>query len=459
MGNSVEVKAMGNSAEVKAMGNLEVKEYLTQGTVLAGQGKYEEALAYYDKAGREDPMEIEVYLSKGIAFANLDKLDEAKAQFDKALKVNRASGLAYFHLGSIALLQGDIALGFENFNKAIANGYNDAQLYYSIGLLHEEKGEADLAIRNYSKAIARNALRPDIRIRKARLLIQGNHLPEALQELDETMLTNPDVFEGYHLKFTVLMQLRQFAKAEELLATALEMFPKDPGFAIDRVHLLVEQKKTDEAIAALDAIENADGTDGAVLRRVYMERAQIFAAAEDVGQSIAALEQAKALSEKAGDFDAEVVFMLANCHLSTEEYDKVLGYARQLLEKSAVGYIKETARYFEPLALKMLGRMDEALPLYNDAINEFRNQALAAPGNLDAYLLRVMCLRDTGQHAKALELVDYVIELQPKRAEPRILRIAILEALGRDEEAAEEAKAVNTMLPEELRNKKGTVKK
>ncbi|SHJ37543.1 tetratricopeptide repeat protein [Thermoclostridium caenicola] len=435
------------------MDNLQVQEYLTQGAVLAGQGKHEEALAYYDKAEKENPMNIDVYLSKGIALANLDRLDEAKQQFEKALKVNRTSGLAYFHLGNIAVLQGNIALGFENYNKAIANGFDDAQVYYSIGLLHEEKGEIDMAIRNYSKAIMRDPLRPDIRIRKARLLLQGNHFPEALQTLDEMILTNPDVFEGYHLKFSVLMQLKQYDKAEEVLNTALNLFPKDPGFIIDKANLLIERKKFDEALAVLAELENAEETDDAVRRRIYMERAQIYASREDVRSAIAALEQAKALSEKAGEFDTEVIFLLANCHLSTEEYEKVLGYAQELLEKAEDGYQKETARYFEPFALKMLGRMDEALPKYKDAINEYRNQALAAPGNLDAYLLRTMCLRDIGQYDKALELIDYVITLQPDRAEPRLLRVSILEALGRNEEAAEEAKTVNTMLPEELRKK------
>lgn len=435
------------------MDKLQLQEYLTQGAVLAGQGKYEEAILYYDKAEHENPMDIDVYLSKGIAYANLEKLDEAKAQFEKALKINRMSGLAYFHMGSIALLQGDVALGFENYNKAIANGYDDAQVYYSIGLLHEENGEVDMAIRNYSKAISRDALRPDIRIRKARLLLQGNHFPEALQTLDETILTNPDVFEGYHLKFTVLMQLKQYDKAEELIDSAITLFPKDPGFVIDKVSLLIEQGDIEEALAVLDKLEKAEETDDSVRRRIYMERAQIYADRDNVVGAIIALEQAKSLSEKAGEFDSEVIFLLANCHLSTEEYEKVLDYARQLLANAEEGYCKETARYFEPLALKLLGREEEAILLYKDAVNEYRNQSLASPGNMDAYLLRIMCLRDMEQYDKALELIDYVTALQPERAEPRILRITILEAVGRKEEAVEETKVINAMLPEKLRKK------
>lgn len=435
------------------MDKLVVQEYLTQGTVLAGQGKYEEAIAFYDKAEQENPMEMEVYLSKGVAYANLDKLQEAKTQFEKALKVNRTSGLAYFHLGSIALLQGDVAGGFENYNKAIANGYDDAQLYYSIGLLHEENGEIDMAIRNYSKAIMRNALRPDIRIRKARLLLKGNHFPEALQTLDETILTNPDVFEGYHLKFVVLMQLKQYAQAERLIDDAIKLFPKDTGFALDRVSLLIEQKKIEDALAVLSELEQGEETDDMVRRRIHMERAQIYAAQDNIKSAIAALEQAKELSEQASEFDSEVVFLLSNCHLSTEEYEKVLDYASQLFEKAEDGYIKETARYFVPLALKKLGRKEEALALYKEAVHEYRSQSLASPGNLDAYLLRTMCLRDMEQYDKALELIDYVIALQPEQAEPRLLRVSILEALGSSDEAVEESKTVNALLPEALRRK------
>lgn len=129
----------------------------------------------------------------------------------------------------------------------------------------------------------------------------------------------------------------------------------------------------------------------------------------------------------------------------------MLDYSRQLLEKGEEGNNKETARYFEALALKKLDRMDEAVPKYNDAIREFRKQSLEAPGNLDAYLLRIMCLRDLEQYEKALELIDYVIALIPDRAEPHMLRVSILEALGRNEEAAEEANKLNAMLPEKMR--------
>ncbi len=436
------------------MDNLLVKEYLKQGLVYSSQGKYEEAIGYYEKAEKENPMEIEVYLSKGVAYANLGKLDEAQAQFEKALKINRNSGIVYYHLGSIALMKNEVEIGIENYNKAIAHGFEDAQLYYSLGLLHEESGESDLAIRNYSKAIMKNPMRSDIRIRKAQILLQTNHLPEALQTLDELILSNPDVFEGYHIKFMILVQLKQYDKASEVINNALSLFPKDPGFALDKVTLAIEQGNIDSAKQQLNELEKSDEADDAVRRRIFMEKAQIFARENNLNEAISSLSKAKELSEKAGRFDSEVVFLLANCYMGHEDYEKLLQCSNELIEKSEDDYSKNAALYFKPYAIKRMGNNDEAYALYKEAIEEFRRQALEMPGNLDAYMLRIMCLKDIEEYDKALELIEYVIGLSPERPEPRIVKISILESQGQKDKAKEEEKILNALLPESLRKKR-----
>lgn len=93
------------------------------------------------------------------------------------------------------------------------------------------------------------------------------------------------------------------------------------------------------------------------------------------------------------------------------------------------------------------------MPVYQAAVEEFRRQSLDAPGNLDAYLLRAMCLRDMEQYEKALELIDYVVALQPDRAELLFIKVSILEALGRTEEAEKVSRILKEMLPDELRKK------
>ena len=434
------------------MSNVQAQEYFTQGSMLDLQGNYEEALEYYNKALAEDSMNLDAYIAKGAVLANLERLDEAEKQFQNALKVNRTSALAYFHLGNVALMKEDMAQGFENYNKAIANGFDDAQIYYNIGLMHEEMNEPDLAIRSYTKAISKDALRPDIRLRKAELLIQNDSMPEALQALDELILSNPDVFEGYHTKFTVLMHMGRLDEADELLKGAIELFPDDIDFIIDRSSLLIEQGKTNEAIKLLEDIEKDAVGDDATQYKVFMERARIYAAKQDVDKAIKELEGAKAVAVKNDDYDTESQFLLMNCYVAKGEFQKVLDYSRELIEKAEEGdYYLATAKYYEPFALKNLGKTQEARELYEQAIDELRSICLENPGNLETYLLRALCHTDIEEYDNALDLVDYIIKLKPEVPEPRFQKIAILEAMGKTDEAAEEKKTVNAMLPPDMR--------
>lgn len=433
------------------MENLEAKEYYEQGVVLSSRGVYDEAVNYFDKGIKLDKMNTDLYLAKGVALANSNKFDEAKTEFETALKINKGLGAAYFHLGNLAIVNDDAAKGMENYNLAISNGFDEAQVYYCLGLLHEGNGEYDMAIRNYSKAVNKDPFRPDIRVRKAQIFVETGKYQEALQTLDELILANPDVFDGYHIKFEILTKLKQYDKANAVLAKAIELFPKDPAFALDKVSLMIEQGDSENALKVMEQLEKTDMYDENVGRSIAMRRSQIYAERNDAKSAISELEKALKVSEISGEFDEDVLFMLANLLLADGQYERVIETAKLLLDKAHDGYIKETARYFEPLALRMAGRMDEAVPKYNEAISEYRKKSLAAPGNLDLYIFRAMCLKDLEQYEKALEALDYIIALKPEIAEPYTLKASVLEAMGRKDEAAQVKAKANELLPPELR--------
>ena len=250
--------------------NEDFQEYMIQANALMGQEKYEDAVRYLEKAEQIEKMNIDVYLSKGVAFANLEKYLEAKVEFEKVLKISKNNGIALFHLGNIEILTGNRGKGIELFNNAIANGFENAQVYFSLGLMHEEADSDELAIRNYSKAILKDSSRADIRIRKIRLLIKNNLLPEALQAIDELILSNPDVFEGYHLKFLVQVSLKKFEEAEKVINDAMALFPKDAAFALDKASLMITRKEYDEALNYLDSITNDMETDQDIRHSIAM---------------------------------------------------------------------------------------------------------------------------------------------------------------------------------------------
>ena len=411
------------------MNSQQSKEYLNQGMVYSARGLYGKAVEYYEKAERENPLDIEIYLSKGVTYANMDRLTEASEQFEKALKINRACGAAYYHLGSIAILQGDTETGLQNYNKAIQNGFDDAQIYYSLGLLHEENGDKELAVKDYSKAIQRDSMRADIRLRKSELLIELERYPEALQTLDEATLVNSDMSEPYHAKIALLIKLKQFEAAEKTINEAISSFPEDIDFELDRVTLLLADNKRDEALEIVNSFDkNALGGD--VFKRICIIKAQIYAEDNDVDNAVRVLEELHDQQSEEDNYDSETVFLLANCYLNIGKYEDVLKYAQELINTSDNEYIRETARYLEPLSLKMLGRTAESEEKYKEAIDEYRRQSLERPGNMDSYLLRAMCLKDMGQYDKALELAEYVLDLQPNSSEAKVLKDSLSEMVN-----------------------------
>ncbi len=427
---------------MRNMSKEDFNEYMNQAKILLGQGKGEEAIKYFTKAEQEDNLNEEVYLGKGVSLANLERYEEAKEELSKVLKLKKDNGLALFHLANIEVLLGNKAKGIELYNNSIAVGYDNAQVFYSLGLMQEEDGDDDLAIRNYSKAIIKDPNRPDIRIRKARVQIKNNSHQEALQTIDELILSNPDVFEGYHLKFLVLESLNKFDEAEAVIDEALSLFKKDVNFALDKAAVLIDKKQYDEALSYLSNIkETMEVADtNYALRQIAMQEARIYAFKEDIDGLISSITKAIDFSKKNDFVDTEAWFMLMNCYITQEKFDEVLEIARTLKATDKDDSYTLSAHYYEPFALKGLDKMNEAMPLFKEAVSYYRAKSLENPGVLDFYSYRVMCLREMGDYDKALELADYLVNVGEKVAEMHILKATVLEAAGRKEEADGERK-------------------
>lgn len=433
------------------MSNIDFEEYMNQGKLLLGQEKYNEAIVFFEKAEALDNLCIDVYVYKGICFANLDKTEDAKNEFVKALKINKKEGIVYFHLGNIEILQGNKAKGIEYYNNAIANGFDDAQVYFSLGLMNEEEGNVDIALRNYSKAILKDSNRPDIRIRKARLLIVNKMLAEAVQCLDELILSNPDVFEGYHLKNLVLIEMGKYEEAETVLNNAISLFPKDPAFAIDIASLEIYKKNYNDALFKFSEIEKSYELEIEHYHTIAMEKARVYSYLENMQDTIKELNSAKeyALKFDPPMLDLEAIYLLMNCYLNVEDYDNVINMAQQIKKASGEEYYQLAAYYYEPLALKKKNQIDNANKLFEEAVAHYRTISLGAPNNVDSYAFRIMSLRELGKLEKALELSDFLVNVNENVAEAHVLRAIVLDDLGRSEEAQSErnkAQAIGTAI-------------
>lgn len=428
------------------MNEILATEYLKQGEVLLENGKHEYSLQYFKQAEQENPFNSAVYVGMGIAYTNMDQYGQAEASFLKALKVNSEEGHIYYHLGNIKFLINEKVKGIQYYNQAIAKGYDESQLYYNLGMVYEEDSDDVLALRNYSKAILKAPLRGEIRLRKAQLYIKQKRFHEAVQTLEDMTLECPDYFEGYHMKIRLYNDMEEYDKALEAVDEAKRTFPEDSGFVLDQANLYANLNRFEEALEVLEAEEGRTGNK-LDRREAAVERARIYALKGEMQETINQLIKAKeASSEKVPpENDPVAEYFLLNCYINIEDYEKALACAISLKSIEEMGYYTLAAYYYEPYCLQKIGKEKESKELFQLGVEKLRSHSLEYPHRLDAYVFRILCLKDLKMYEKALELSDYIIKVKDDSAEFYAIRGMLLSEMGRAEEA-KEAKAKSRSL-------------
>ena len=419
----------------------EALEYLNQAKFFLGAEQYEDGIESINKAIALDRMNAELYIYKSIFLANLEKFDEAVAELNNALKVDRKCAEAYFHLGNMALLQNDKNVGIENYNKAIAFGYDDPQIYYNLGMMYEEDGDDELALRNYSKAILKDPLRVDARVRKAQIYIANEKYPEALETLNELILADPDLFEGYHLKSILLAEMGQLDEAAKVIDEAVSLFPKDPAFLIDKVNLYVMNNEIDKARETIFSLQQGYELDLLQKRQIELEKSRIYALDADIENVEASLLQAKKYSKEYSedDIDPEATFLLVSTSIELKKYDEAISFCKELIDNEDLQY-SIPAYYMMPYAYAQKGEDEKAKEIYRDSVSKLRAITLRDPEIADGYFFRVLCLKELGEFEKANELCDYLLKVDANSAQFHSLKAEVLYAAGRENEALEEKK-------------------
>ena len=406
-----------------------------QSLLLIAKGKAEDAIRYLNKAKEINPNYLDTYINLGMAYASLENLDNAESNFRKAMLIDKNNPVIYFHLGNICFLRGNVEEGVAEYNKAIEKGFEDPQIYYNLGMVYEEINKFDMAIRNYSKAINKNKLEPQFRLRQIYAFINNDKFDEALVALEELSKYCPDIFDGYHLRFEIYFAKGEYDKAEKVIDNALELFPKDVSLFYDKIkvtNMLGNYEK------ALEMIEKAEGMEGFEIeeRNLYIEKAKVYAQKEDVNTAIEYLEKAVSLED--GQVDLDSRYILMNALLTVNNYEKLLAQAEIVskvndLESSIV----LAAHYYKALCLKKLDREEESNNYYKEIIRMYRDITIKNPMFLDAYMFRILCLKDIKEFTKALELIDYVLLLKEDSKEALSTKASIYKAMGEEDKANE----------------------
>ncbi|MEK6851964.1 MAG: tetratricopeptide repeat protein [Candidatus Thermoplasmatota archaeon] len=92
---------------------------IAQGDQLVKDGRYDDALYYYDRAIRMGSKPASAWTSKGVALKRLGRLDEAVRCHNAALKLDPENEIAWCNKGDIFFKAGKMEKAIESYDKAI----------------------------------------------------------------------------------------------------------------------------------------------------------------------------------------------------------------------------------------------------------------------------------------------------------------------------------------------------
>ena len=176
--------------------NIDALEKL--GKVQAQQGSFDQAIATYQQASKDNPGEARFYILSGELYEAKQNWDQAKAMYQQALSISPDNPLASNNLAYVLLEEGgnvDVAMGMaQSARRGMPNSPNAAD---TLGWAYYHKGIYQSAISQFQEALRLNekAGSPDDPVLHYHLGLaykKVNQVSLARQQLEKALKLKPD---------------------------------------------------------------------------------------------------------------------------------------------------------------------------------------------------------------------------------------------------------------------------
>ena len=174
---------------------------------------------YYQRFPKKTLKEFD----KGVEAEAKGKIEEGIAHYEKALKYSPDFSPAHNHLGSVYLSQRKFEQAQREFEAAAQANANDPQGHFNL----------------------------------ANVLLLTQHNDEAAKEIDEGLKRQANSAFGQFLQGLLYSRTSRPEQAEKSLRAALQYDPKMSQASLQLVNLYLQQKRTTDAIAELEAYVKA----------------------------------------------------------------------------------------------------------------------------------------------------------------------------------------------------------
>jgi tetratricopeptide (TPR) repeat protein len=282
------------------------------GIVLTALGRFEEAIAHFDRAISTTPDYADAYTNRGVAYGRMQRFDDALRSYDAAIRLQPNSAVAHDNRGSALRRLGRRPEALQSYDRAIALMPEFAQAHVNRATLLLELDRPEDALVEAERAVA---LQPSAEALVARgdACQQLRRLSEALSNYDQAIAQQPPSAAAYSHRGSVLCLLR---RPEDALASCDRAIAMEPGSSdayVNRGNALKDLQRIGEALASFDQALALDANDATA----YYNRATVLVLLRRFDEALAGYDRALALKAN----EAEVHFNQALCLLLTGQFE------------------------------------------------------------------------------------------------------------------------------------------
>ena len=364
--------------------------------ILAGQGKVEEAIAYYDQISRIDSGNARAPLLKGSLLEGLERFDQALEEYKKGALIEANNPLVQFYLGRAYLRANQLPEAEMSLEKAVSLKPNLLQARHHLAWVLERQGRSVEALKEYGLLLKLTPENEYIKNRVTQLHSAGalgQNPPQGFEAIPSGLAKQPNI----HMRIaTIYFEQTLYMRAlDEFQLVLAKHDYKDPHVLMARIY--ETHGRLDKSVEEFEKLRRLEPQSLDIL----LYTARLYSLMKKTESSIALLNEAVTMEPE----NDQLQHSLALAYMALNENEKAIATMRKALALNS----EKDSYYFE------LGALMEKAGDYKGAMENMRQAIELNPLHSNAHnFLGYMYALEGHDLDRALEHLKKALTIQPR---------------------------------------------
>ncbi|KUK70782.1 MAG: TPR repeat-containing protein [Methanomicrobiales archaeon 53_19] len=235
-----------------------IVDYERKGTECATEGRFDEAVVYYDQVLSLDPEAPSVWYNRGVALRNLGRYSEAVASYDHALSLAPDDPGTWYNRGVALRNLGRYSEAVDSYDRALALDSDDADTWHNRGVALRKLGRYDDAVTSFDRALSLNQEDVDIWYNRGVALRKLSRYEDALESYDRMLVLDPNNILALNNRGFILNEMSRYEEAAESYNKSILLNPENAAPWVGRG---IAEFNLGHYAAAVESLNRALGID------------------------------------------------------------------------------------------------------------------------------------------------------------------------------------------------------